>query len=219
MESSIKASVYDFFGYFIPGLVFSIVLSLECYLNKAWTIGQITTVVKDSNALFVGILIIFAYFVGHVMNAFSSLMYEKVFLNKRNKLENIMDPFSSKKVGEIFKNEYKHAFSASNARLLVCCAEENTPNAYSTALVFLTMYGMARSASFVFLAAAAFRFAWMVGSASFQYWYIELAYIVLAVVLYYQYARFVRYFNRHIVSCFILAYTKKDEPAEGKGKN
>lgn len=217
MESSIKASVYDFFGYFIPGLLFSLVLSLECYLNKAWTIEQITTVVKDSNALFAGLLIIFAYFIGHIMNAFSSLLYEKVFTNKRNRLENIMDPFSRKKLDEIFQEEYNQDFSESNSRLLVCCAEESMPKAYSTALVFLTIYGMTRSASFVFLAAAVFRLAWMVGSVSFQYWYIELAYIVLAVILYYQYARFVRYYNRHIVSCFILAHSKKEETASGNG--
>ena len=217
MQSSIKASVYDFFGYFIPGLMFSIVLSLECYLNQAWTIGQITAVVKDSNALFVGILIIVAYFTGHVMNAFSSLLYEKVFVNKRNRLVNIMDPFSRQKLDEIFKDEYNQPFSESNSRLLVCCAEESMPNAYSTALVFLTIYGMARSASFVFLAAAVFRLAWMVGSVSFQYWYIGLAYAVLAVILYYQYSRFVKYFNRHIVSCFILARSKKEGTDGGKG--
>jgi hypothetical protein len=215
MDVSIKTTIYDIFGYLLPGM-----LSIGCIfvfyrqatedvgLIDAFT-GNLCGVNVYSCAALVGV----GYLVGHFVSALSSLVLEKWMLHKLNlfgkswDLIKILDNDTyqqlSKKYKEVFKLEANK--DEKFFRNCLVYVEARQPAVYSTAFVFLSFYGMARGIALIAITSAIWAFIY-IGFYSKQC--VCAVYVILALLAFAgfmrQYLRFQRYFRQHILSGFLL---------------
>jgi len=211
MKTEIKTTIYDIFGYLVPGylclsLLF-IAYNQSVHNNDAF--GEMYRYVADLNLNIILLLTVGAYVIGHILSALSSLLIERgitkiikfnIFLNEENLL--------GKSLFTLYENKFESTFHCKPDenvfRLIVCFVESKQPSVYSTAFVFLSFYGMARNFTLVFsifsgwelLNAIALR-----SSTAFLYFVIS---IILTTILYYQYIRFFKYFKKQILCAFLL---------------
>ena len=233
MDVSIKTTIYDIFGYLMPGL-----LSISCIyafykqaIDKSGIIDAFAGIFNGWNVYSCAALVGVAYLVGHFISTLSSLVFEKWTLHEYKlfseywELEKILDNNTyiqlSKKYEKVFKikaNKDEKFF-----RKCLVYVEAKQPAIYSTAFVFMSFYGMARSIALIALGFAVWTTVY-IGIYSKQC--IGMVYGILALIVFavfmQHYLRFQRYFRQHILSGFLLPEKedkKEDEKEEEKGKN
>lgn len=150
----VKATIYDLLGYFVPGIV-SIGLSLLIVfqLKPNGNITEIINSLFSSFSIYHAILLVIAsYLLGFLYSGFSNIYFDNLFsfLKRKLNLENILDKDSLLSVNEKFKKQFETDLTESNFWLLICIVENEKPNIYSTALYYLSYYGMSRTLFFLF---------------------------------------------------------------------
>lgn len=208
----LKTTIYDYFGYFLPGLTVMVLLyaSLLHSMGVNNIFQEISTIQKELNAIETFFLTFICYFLGHGLSAISSFIIEKNIFQKITLLSTrvSIDNFLSTEKKRAFYEKYEKVFSIKydekDFRTIICYVEDNKQAVYSTAFVFLSIYGMARSIALVMNIA----FLWeLLNVLVFRVQYslsYALCYFVMTIAFYYQYYRFFKYFKNHIISGFLL---------------
>lgn len=208
-ELDIKATIYDIFGYLIPGLL---VLGIfySSYLNSVskFNLNAIITFINTLTAKGFTILFFISYFLGHALSTLSSFIVEKKivfkyfykFIYANGILSNGLYNNLITKYQRVFNNNY----SDKDFRLIICFVESKQPAIYSTAFVFLSFYGMARSLGFVLSIGLLWElYNFLILSHKDSIWF-GIVYLVLGIVFYLQYYKFIRYYREQIFMGFIL---------------
>jgi hypothetical protein len=226
MDVSIKTTIYDIFGYLMPGLL-SIICVYAFYRQAMEKVGLIDAFAgsfSKMNVYSFAALLGAGYLVGHFISALSSLVLEKWMLHKYKlfgdswELREILDNDTyiqlSKKYKEVFNLEADK--DEKFFRNCLVYVEARQPAVYSTAFVFLSFYGMARGIALIALIFAVWATIY-IGYYSKQC--VGIAYGGLALIAFTgfmrQYLRFQRYFRKHILSGFLLP-EKEDEDENNK---
>ncbi|MBN1253358.1 MAG: hypothetical protein JXA16_14555 [Bacteroidales bacterium] len=165
-------------------------------------------------------ILVIAYILGHLISTTSYYLIEKLFIvgikNLKDKFTNNKSPIpdlkkmlDSNKTPNLYKIIEKKflelsngKYSKSNMRLLICEVEENKPSIYSTALVFLTFYGMARSIALVFLIAFIYEMIMIIKTQTFPFY--SFIYLAIGIISLLHFIRFKRYFLSQIINGFII---------------
>ena len=226
-ELRIPFTFYDFFGYFLPGLVMMLIIIV--LLSPSHDIDGLKPAAQtiQNIKLFPGLcIVLLCYAIGHIVSSVSSFILEKQLLGKilphkmpENRLfpsEAKEDPLFSAELTEQFKliaeKEFeiqvdvikgKHrseVFWLCNAVVVNEC-----PNIYSRVFVFLCFYGFARTMSFICgvstLAFVGRLLLTLFVAPSFWEWSsLTLAIVcgTLCCVFFYEYIRFLRYHRQDI---------------------
>lgn len=213
----LKATIYDYFGYFLPGVVL-IILGYCSWLHSIGVTNIYTNILKiihNLNAVEVFLLICVCYFLGQATSSISSFIIEKIMfprlkiMNTRFTLEKILSPSRKEAFLSKYENKFLCKYNDKDFRTVICYVESYQSHVYSTAFVFLTIYGMARSIALEMT----FLFIWEVSNilifhmlSSINY---AFCYFILMLAFYYQYYKFYRYFKDQIISGFLLPSKKK----------
>lgn len=208
--NNLKGTLYDFLGYFAPGLIaiicaFITILRIHNISNIYETLKNI---IKDISALEVFVLIILAYMLGHAIASISSWIIEKKLAEKVKKLkssvdiENILDDEHYREFCLKYKNVFNVPYSNKSIRRIICYVQSKQNLVYETALIFLSFYGMSRNIS------------WVCGICSFIELYflwskkgyicILFMYGLFTLIFLYEYIRFRKYFLDTILSGFLI---------------
>lgn len=208
--NNLKGTLYDFLGYFAPGLIGIIcgtimVLRINNVFNNYRTLEKI---IEDISALEIFILVIMTYIFGHAVSSASSWIIEKRLMEKSDKLKKFVDvkEILDEEHYAIFCMKYKKVFGTQYAqksiRKIICYVQSKQPSVYETALIFLSFYGMARNLSFVcwlfFLVETYFL---IFGQGYFYLWFILG---ILFVIFVFEYVRFRKYYLDTVFSGFLI---------------
>jgi hypothetical protein len=142
----IKATIYDFLGYLIPGLLLlAITYTWIKNLDFNWLFSL--NDISFSAQLYIMIFIL-AYICGHVVSSFSSFIFEnriaKWVESKINKKDYSQH---NEKCLALFSKEYANC----ERQMIISYCQKNSPVIYETAFIFLTIYGLSRNISTTFL--------------------------------------------------------------------
>lgn len=210
--SDIKATVYDFFAYILPGLIFVFLGYIQYrHFQNYWDINENINIFC-SFLDFKGslMLLLLSYLLGHLLSSLSSLVVEKNIFLKINFLSKGLQDKNqiSSKLFKCFSDKYIKVFNkdyeSKDIRSVICYVESKQPAVYSTAFVFLSFYGMARSIAFSF---SLFFISEMVNLlVKYSIWglFYTGGALVVSLIFYYEYNRFFRYFRQEILSGFLL---------------
>lgn len=196
----IKTTLYDILGYLVPGI---------SVITGIWFISlpvdhQNTTYVNgyfQSWQIWV-FLSIAGYITGHVVSTFSYLIFE-------NKIStcilNYLYPFKSNKFDSGAKKHFNKPYSELDSRVPAIFCQTYFRDSYSTAFVFLSIYGFSRNilmSLMIVWAYSGFSKIW-----SIPYWAI----IIFLLLLFINYIRFKRYFEKQIAATLLMPL-KDDQP-------
>lgn len=154
----IKGTLYDLLGYIIPGLFFLFALWLM-YVNKDAG-NLIDTIEKVKNEklgwAFVGGVVVSSYVIGHVMAAIGSFLFENRFVKWIFSFgfPRWFYKVNEEKEGEVCEGRFRELLgdkAVFSFRDVIAYSQENTKNAYETAFVFLSIYGLCRNISVAML--------------------------------------------------------------------
>ena len=209
----IKATLYDFFAYLLPGICTIFVIKIFI-LNIAseFDYKDILNLFVITNIYQFLILLILSYISGHLISTISSILIEKNIvkkiqrLNNYFKISNLLSNDIYRNFEENYKMKFNSKFNEKDFRLIVCYVEENHKENYSTSFVFLCFYGMARNISFVFFLTFLFEMSIIFYTKTFQYY--SLIYILIGIISFFHYLRFKKYFITNIINSFLID-TKK----------
>jgi len=209
----IKTTIYDFFSYFIPGVVCNVCIILSIYFSSYTFSIPLKDIFTEEilnlmpNWFLIITLILITYVFGIIISNISSLFIEKwlmkniSFLNKYFCLDNILSENTNMLFHIKIKKELNITFSKSDMRLIITNIENKKVNSYNTAFVFLTIYGTNRNLCCIFL---------LIGIISLITNLIyhcnilfPIVLIILSIVLLYGYIRFYRYYISHLVSAYL----------------
>lgn len=146
---SIRTTIYDIFGYFMPG---AFLLAIG-YLGYSFYTGKFVIPIPIGAMEILGI-IISSYALGHAVNAASKLLFEKWLLQKEF-AEAVNWQRREKNEARLKKLEAQswqifgmHLSDLTNVELRIRC-EERLPQSFATGFTFLSFYGMCRSLLFL----------------------------------------------------------------------
>ena len=203
--SDFKFTLYDVISYTFCGAI-SLILFHVVLVFNAITLPDtefsefILKLVSLDNAFF---FIVVSYFVGKIISALSSIIFEKLILKgilkKFDKLRNISTHISGK-LYDFFNQRYSQifneaAYNVNDWKILTAYVEENRPASYVTAFTYLAYYGMSRNLMLIFLATSVV----LLGS--------DLILGIIAFIIFlietYEYSRFLKYFHEQIIYAFL----------------
>jgi hypothetical protein len=209
----IKTTIYDFFSYFIPGVICNICFILAIYFSsytfsiplKDIFTEEILTLMP--NWFLIITLILITYILGIIISNISSLLIEKFliknisFFNKYFYLDNIL----SENINMLFhikiKKELNITFTKSDMRLIITNIENKKVNSYNTAFVFLTIYGTNRNICCIFFIIG------IISLITNLVYHCNLLFpiilLVLSTISLYGYIRFYRYYISHLISAYL----------------
>ena len=153
----IKITLYDFFGYILPGfaiICFSFI-AIEHSNGNSNAISQFFYVLKSQSITIILFITWFAYWIGHAFSSISSYLLGKLlienvkFFTEKVSIKSILSDQLYLKFQSKFEEEFGSHYTEKDYRYIVCYVESSHPAVYSTAFVFLTFYGMARSSCLV----------------------------------------------------------------------
>ncbi len=205
----IPFSAYDFFGYLASGFI--LLAAIDYSFDGGWLL-------KEKHTAVVGLLwITVAYIVGHLVAQISSTLVEHILVRR------VLDPPETTLLGDrktgfwprIFPNFYKtfpkdtqqrilsRADAVVGARLgaralFVHCHPIVIRHAvtYERLTAFLSIYGFCRNTSMALYFASMFLFA-TAGSVAAKY-FVAIACVVAAILLFYRYLRFFRRYTQEV---------------------
>jgi hypothetical protein len=209
----IKTTIYDFFSYFIPGVICNVCIIFAIYFS-GYTISipikdifteEILTLMP--NWFLIITLILITYILGIIISSISSLLIEKwlmkniSFLNRYFCLDNILSENTNMLFHIKIKKELNITFTKSDMRLIITNIEKNNVNSYNTAFVFLTIYGTNRNLCCIFFLIG------LISLITNLVYHCNLLFsiflIILSIVSLYGYIRFYRYYISHLISAYL----------------
>ena len=208
----IKATLYDFFGYLVPGLVF-LLYAYVFYQNICKELNFIValqSLAKYNKAVYSILVVLIGYCLGHIISSVSSFVIEKSifgnieFLKSKLELKEVvsLDLYNS------FQGEYKRYFNvdynSKDIRTLICYVEKKNSEIYSTAVVFLAIYGMARNLSIISFMFAIAEIGYFIYFHNILIWIYILCGLVFGLVFLYEYFRFRKYFLQQILNGILI---------------
>ena len=230
-ELKIPFTFYDFFGYFLPGLVTMLIIIV--LLSPSHDINGLKPAAKTIQdiKLFPGLcIVLLCYAIGHLLSSISSFSLEKQLLGKRfahkmpeNRLfpskaqeeplfsEELTGKFKSiaEKEFDIKADKIKGKYRSEVFWLCNAVVVNECPNIYSRVFVFLSFYGFARTMSFIFgVSTLAFLVRLCIEqSAGKPFWELSSFWIFIACgllcgIFFYEYLRFLRYHRQEIFYAF-----------------
>ncbi|WP_459907195.1 hypothetical protein [Desulfotomaculum defluvii] len=211
-ELGLKATIYDIFGYLVPGIIL-LGLGFVSYEHSKG-VFDVYPVFQD----FIGkldtktlvFLLLIAYFLGHAISTISSLVIEKNIVFRFQKLSTRLEPANLLTEGLFsrfnnkFQQLYGTTFQTKDFRAILCYIEEYRPAVYSTVFVFMAFYGMARSIAFVLSSLFLWELINLRYFSNEKIWLYAIIYFISSLVFHYQYFRFLRYFREHAYNGFIV---------------
>jgi hypothetical protein len=208
----IKTTIYDFFSYFIPGVVFNNCIILAIYFtNHELAIPFNDIYGKEllslmPNWFLVLTVILVTYVLGIILSTLSSIIIEKAlmripFLNKHIIIKNIVSEDLYEIVSKQTKTDVGIDFGEKNIRLLITSVEKYSGNAYNTAFVFLAIYGMNRNLCMIFFSVGTITL--IMNILQHDNILFALILIVLSILTLIGYIRFFKYFISQILSAYI----------------
>jgi hypothetical protein len=136
----LKATIYDLFGYLIPGLLL-IFLFYIWFNNLDFNFISCLNSITFSAPFYI-LTFIIAYVAGHIISSFSSFLFESKLsiyvINKFCKKDN--SQYDEKCISLFGKK-----FEECERQLIISYCQKNNPIIYDTAFVFLTIYGFSRN--------------------------------------------------------------------------
>jgi hypothetical protein len=210
----VKTTIYDIVGYMIPGFGFFLAgyLGYSHSIRVEFTFDSIFADISSLTGSKIILLAILAYLIGHLLSTVSSLIIEgmilKIPLFKKFKDDKeILGP----KMHGIFSEKFQKTFGfdsdPAQFGVCICHVESKQPAIYSTALIFLSFYGMARNLTLIFILYSIWELLNWLGfknSQSFGYFLVSLT---LGVIAFYHYLRFLKYFKQRILTGFVIPET------------
>jgi hypothetical protein len=202
--SDFKFTLYDIISYTFCGaislILFRVVIEIKDIIlpDSDFSKYLLKLISLDDVISF----IVVSYFIGKIISALSSIIFEKIILGqlfkKFYKLDKV-DSHISGKLFETFRKKfiklYQSDYSEKHWRLITTYVEENRSAAYSTAFTFLSYYGMSRNFMLIFLVTLLFLINTHLFIAAFAF--------VLFLVEIYEYHRFRKYFHQQIIFAFL----------------
>ena len=200
----IKATLYDFLGYVVPGLTFIVGLVAMFVCKEC---SDISTIAKNFLDVKVGVvasalILITAYILGHIFASLSSILFERRGKNLSPKKHYEMDP---KQVGEKFRTYYEKIYGSGSEiefRNVIAYSEEKTKAVYDTAFVFLSIYGFSRNTSMALFFVLAAYFI-VLDLTAWNVW-VVLGLVLGIIALIHNYFRFREYYVKQIFASLIV---------------
>lgn len=103
-----------------------------------------------------------------------------------------------------FKKIFNFEYSETNVWLLIAYAENEMPPVYSTALYFLSYYGMARTLFLIFTIMSFAELILSIFTFNVNAVILFIVSVVLMLLFLFQYLRFVKYYRRHVSNGFLI---------------
>lgn len=218
MESfGIKTTIYDFFSYFIPGVVLTVCIVWAIYFSNYTFSFPINDILGDELLklipgwflILVAILIMYVF--GLLISTLSSIVIEKGIMGNIPSLSKffLLNTILSKNIYDLFVQrvtvDFGFTLEEIDKRLLIVSVENKAVNSYKTAFVFLALYGTNRSLSLILFSVGIVNFIFNIVHHGFLIFGVVL--IILSIIAFIGYIRFYRYFIRHIVSAYLTAKT------------
>lgn len=209
---SFKGTLYDFFGYFSPGMLLLITWLIAFSHGKG--IVDLYPIVKkyigSSTTTEIILVVFISYILGHAIASTSSFIIEKNVLcriksiNDTLCIKSILPPELYTAFEVKFRNLFNTDFKEEMFRTVMCYVQTKHKAIYDTAFVFLSFYGMARNFTLIFGSA----FLWemynrVVLKLTGTGWLIML-YFVLMILFGYEYYRFTKYYKDQIANGFLI---------------
>ena len=221
-ELKIPFTFYDFFGYFLPGLIAIVIIIIFLSpSHDAENFKPVIDTISKIGILLSLFLIFLCYTIGHLMATLSSLILEKLILSRlfpHRMPENRLFPSISKEK-QLFSKEFTEKFKGAvetyfnikvdnkikRSEIFWMCNAvivNECPNIYARVFVFLSFYGFARTMSLIFgFSTIAFTirhiFNWP--EASSIYIVVSAIFsVILCVVFFLEYRRFLKYHRQEI---------------------
>jgi len=213
MESiGIKTTIYDIFSYFIPGVIFNNCIILAIFFTNYKFIMPFNEIYGEEllslmpNWFLILTVILITYVLGIIISTLSSIIIEKKLmklccLNKYITLKNIVSEDLYNVVLKKTKNDFDVDFKENDIRLLIASVEKYSANAYNTALVFLTIYGMNRNLCIVFFPLGIVTL--IINIIQHDNVLFASILILLSIITLIGYIRFYKYFISQILSAYI----------------
>lgn len=206
-----KSTIYDLLGYFVPGFISIFLFFISFYPANICkeTLDSILTYFLTGGIHVILFTIVICYVLGFLFSGLSNIfvfkLLPKIFpsLNAYSDYEKIIDNESL----EIIKIKFKGLFSINlckdNVRLVVNNVENQKPVLYSTALYFMSFYGMASSSFLLLVIFSMVQSIILFIQFNLTLLVILILYLVFSFLFLYQYLRFIRYYNQQIFYSFL----------------
>ena len=231
LESLIaRARFYDFTGYWIPGnltigiiWIYARVFGWAAEADKA-----ISFVEKHWLASTILIFIVGGYAIGHLVNAISKFLIEKIafavaYKNSADWLGRLKKRNGSKEKVILKRFEEKFGYSPNSSvaagPVIQGWAEQKLPAPSMTTFRFLCFYGMNRTLAVLTIAIIPPAAHWSLAHSHFCCMIIViLAGIIFAGMFIYQYLRFVEYYANSIPELLLMDVAENDKAKDGQRK-
>lgn len=191
----IKATIYDIFGYAIPGALLLIsYLGLTMDVNKL-DLAQLIKI--ELNWPFAVTAFIASYIVGHLLSSVSSVVFENP-LSKQifSTVFGVM--FKTEVYDDACEKKLGKKYNDCGERAVIVYCQNNHPVIYETAFVFLAIYGFSRNIAMVMIVL----FPWFLEKQFPPVW--NMIYIVALGFMVWHYIRFKNYYSHQIASSLYL---------------
>jgi hypothetical protein len=206
---NLKASIYDIFGYFLPGLLVMFVLIL-LFLN--YNVKYLFEEIKRLSTTEIMLAIIIAYIIGHLIQSISNIL-ENIFL-KLPFLKYISgapsyqylsesNKFYSDEFKKLIINAAKEIFKSENLK-----EKELFNLCYSLILqkgetyrieLFVSLYGFYRGLSYSCLISSILFFI-------YHNFILAIAFVIFTILFLQRYKRFKSYFEDYVYRDFYIYY-------------
>ncbi len=207
-----KGTIYDLLGYFAPGLVATggLAVTFQRIHNPQNVIGSFRDSIEGISSFEIFLMIIVSYIFGHAIASLSSMIIEKVMMEKIRSLkkvlssDNILDNEHYNLLCSKYLEEFGTKYSDNNLRKVICFVQARQNSIYDTVLVFLSFYGMARNFSLIFGVLAIIEI-WLCFFNPVGNIFCLVIYALMFIIFLYEYIRFRKYFVDTILSAFLLS--------------
>ena len=227
-ELKIPFTFYDFFGYFLPGLITVLAIILLYVPSHDVKILKAMVEAVSKMGIVSGVSsILLCYVLGHFMTSLSSWILEKIILHKL--LPNILPEnrliftkgqkglFSTEFTGKFrtiweryFNNEIDKVDKSEIFWLCNSVVVDECPNIYSRVFVFLSFYGFARTMSLIFgLSAIGFAVRLLANRFEVSSLLLLIGSVISCAVFSYEYLRFLKYHRREVFYGFYIHIADK----------
>lgn len=191
----IKATIYDIFGYAIPGC-----LLLISYLGLTIDVNNfdLAKLIKiEINWPFAVAAFIVSYIVGHLLSSISSVVFENP-LSKQMFSTVLGVMFKTEMYDDACEKKLGKKYNECGERAVIVYCQNNHPVIYETAFVFLAIYGFSRNIAMTMIILLPL----FIDRQFYPVW--NLVYIVSLVFMVWHYLRFKNYFSHQIASSLYL---------------
>lgn len=213
-DLGIKGTIYDIFGYLLPGLLFLFLLRIAYnhFYDRVGFSFIILEIKKISGTLTVILVLAILYCTGHAVSSASSFIIEGLivkkvsFFKKRLNARNLLSKELYNNLEQKYKRLYNVEFDDNkDFTVITCFVEQNFPAIYSTAFVFLSFYGMARNLAFSITIFLLFEIVNYIVLCNKIILIVIMVSFIFMITFYYEYYRFMKYHKIKILNGFLIS--------------